>query len=99
MHRQRVPAVACLLASFTLASCDLTKRYARNKYDSFTQDVGELASQPKTPEQACQRQGGTIYNGQCYAPDTDDPVFDRDECYMLGGLFIDEECLFVDKDD
>jgi len=59
--------------------------------------VKRTAEEPKTPEGKCQRQGGVLYNGQCYALNPNGPALDEAACHMRGGLYITDKCLVAPK--
>jgi hypothetical protein len=95
MHRARDVnsfTVAWLIL-FSLSGCG----YPKQQWKEYTEKVKHMAEEPKTAEGKCQRQGGILYNGQCYAPSTNGPLLDEATCHMRGGLYIDDRCLVAPK--
>ena len=91
MHltRRVHPVPVVLLILFSLCGCG----YPKQQWREYTEKVKRMAEEPKTAEGKCQRQSGTLYNGQCYTPNTNGPLLDEDTCHMRGGLYIGERCL------
>ncbi len=90
---RKSPLVVGLMLPLGLCACS----YPRDQWKEFTEKVKRTAEEPKTPEGKCQRQGGVLYNGQCYTPNPKGPDLDEEACHMRGGLYIADRCLVAPK--
>ena len=90
---RKSPLAVVLLLPLGLCACS----YPREQWTEFTEKVKRTAEEPKTPEGKCQRQGGILYNGQCYAPNPNGPDLSEEACHMRGGLYIADKCLVAPK--
>jgi len=93
LARHVSPLAVVLLILFSPFACS----YPTQQWKEYTEKVKRMAEEPKTPEGKCQRQGGILYNGQCYTPSPNGPVLDEETCHMRGGLYIEDKCLVTPK--
>jgi len=96
MHLARQVSCLSVVLLILLIPCGCS--YPKEQWKEFTEKVKRTAEEPKTPEGKCQRQGGVLYNGQCYTPSANGPALDEATCHMRGGLYIEERCLVAPKD-
>ena len=98
-HLARQVGLVTVLSLTLLLPCGCS--YPQQRWKEFKKDFQEQvkrsAEEPKTAEGKCQRQGGVLYNAQCYTPSTDSPALDENACHMRGGLYIGEKCLVAPK--
>jgi len=73
------------------AACSYPKQKLEEWKRDFQKEVQRQAAAPKTPEEACQRQGGVLHNEQCYTPSA--ASLDENSCRLRGGLYLDTRCL------
>lgn len=79
--------VIALIISLCISAC----AYSKRRWQAVLEDAKRQAAQPRTKEGMCQSRGGILHNEQCYTPSTQ--TLDEKDCRMLGGLYIDEQCL------
>jgi len=81
--------VIALIISLDTSAC----AYPQRRWQAMLEDAKRQAAQPRTKEGICRSRRGILYNEQCYTPSTQ--TLDEKTCRMLGGLYIDEQCLMA----
>ncbi|HEV8712824.1 MAG TPA: hypothetical protein VGX03_08365 [Candidatus Binatia bacterium] len=99
MSSKQVSLFSVILLIFLIpCGCSYPQQRWKEFRKEFNEKVKRTAEEPKTPEGKCQRQGGVLYNGQCYTPSANSPALDENTCHMRGGLYIEERCLVAPKE-
>lgn len=80
----------CVLLALVVSACSYPKR----RWKELQQQAQRRIDDAKSPEEKCAKQGGTMYNEQCYTANDSGPDFNQEECRLRAGLYIDDTCLF-----
>jgi hypothetical protein len=68
--------------------------YPKQRLQELTQQAKRRIEESLPPGEKCSRQGGVMYNEQCYIANEDSTTFNQEECRLRAGLYIDDQCLF-----
>ena len=80
----------CILLALVGSAC----WYPKQRLQELTQQAKRQIEASRPPGEKCARQGGVMYNEQCYTADEDGPAFNQEECRLRAGLYINDQCLF-----
>src|SRR5262245_25891333 len=80
----------CILLALVGSAC----WYPKQRLKELTQQAKRQIEATRPPEEKCSRQGGVLYNEQCYTVDESGPEFTQEECRLRAGLYLDDKCLF-----
>lgn len=80
----------CILLTLVTSAC----WYPKQRLRELTQQAKRQIEAARPPGEKCTRQGGVMYNEQCYTADESGPEFNQEECRLRAGLYLDDKCLF-----
>jgi hypothetical protein len=81
---------ACVLLALVGPACS----YPQQRWKELQQQAKRRIEETRSPEEKCSRQGGILYNGQCYTADESETGFSQEECRLRAGLYLEDKCLF-----
>jgi hypothetical protein len=80
----------CVVLALIASACS----YPKQRWKELQQQAKRRIEESKSPEEKCSKQGGTLYNEQCYTAAESETAFNQEECRLRAGLYIDDKCLF-----
>lgn len=80
----------CVLLALVVSACS----YSKQRLKEIQRETLRQVEEAKSPEEKCSKQGGTLYNKQCYTPNESGPEFNQEDCRLRAGLYLDDHCLF-----